>query len=322
MAIKGIDVSNHQGTIDWQKVKNTGIRFAIIRAGYGGSNIDESFKRNIQGAHNAGIPVGVYWFSYALNVNDALAEAKQCVKAIQNYRVILPVFYDFEADTVSYAKKQGVTLTRTDYNAFAKKFCDYIKASGFKAGVYYNLDFKRNWVDTKIIGKYYQWLAYYTAEEQTACAIQQYSSTGKISGINGNVDLNWLINDTLIDAVKDFDNGDTETGTDSRRIQYIKRLQRALNDAYKTGLAVDGSAGPLTKKAIEQHYLYYKMPTIKNVHVGWVQATLRLLGYTIDIDNSYGPASRLVVRKFQKDNRLEVDGYAGVQTHLKIIEKL
>lgn len=321
MAIKGIDVSNHQGLIDWERVKNSGIRFAIIRAGYGRSNIDESFRRNAEGARKAGIPMGVYWFSYALSEAGALAEAKQCVSTIRNDPVKLPVFYDFEAVSVQYAKEQGVNVTKADYNRWVRVFCEYVADSGYKAGVYYNLDFKRNWVDQRIIGKYYQWLAYYTTEKQTDYAVQQYSSTGRVDGISGNVDLDWVLSDRLVKIIENHEHGSDGNGQE-RRIRYIKRLQEALNEAYDAGLAVDGSAGPLTRKAIERHYLYYKMPTIKNAHVGWLQEVLRLLGYSIDRDNSYGPATEKVVRQFQQEHGLAVDGYAGVETHLALLNLL
>lgn len=313
MAIKGVDVSNHQGSIDWQKVKNSGIDFAIIRAGYGRTNIDFRFKNNIEGAIRAGLPVGVYWFSYALSGANALEEAKTCVNAIQNYKIILPVFYDFEAASVDYAKRQGVSIDKKDYNNFTRRFCDYVESRGYRGGVYYNLDFKRNWVDMGVVGQYVQWLAYYTTGEQRSYDLQQYSNNGKVSGINGSVDLDWLFNEELLK---------NEQPEESQRVRFIKELQRALNGSYDMRLDVDGSAGPLTRRAIEEHYLYYRMPTIKNAHVGWLQKALKTLGYEIDLDNSYGPATRQAVQDFQKKEGLEVDGFAGLATHMKILDLL
>lgn len=106
---------------------------------------------------------------------------------------------------------------------------------------------------------------------------------------------------------------------ESNLVKYTKSLQTALNAAYSAGLAVDGSAGPLTQSCINKYYLYYKMPTIKNAHVSWLQTALKALGYSITVDGSFGPATQTTVKQFQKDKKLDVDGYAGVKTHLKIL---
>lgn len=199
MAIKGIDVSSHQRTINWTKVKNDGVKFAIIRAGYGQTHTDDYFTANAKGAIAAGIPIGIYWFSYALNEKQALEEARKCVEVIKAYKITLPVFYDFEYDSVNYAKKNGVTVTKSLFNKFTKIFCDYIQSKGYKAGVYYNLDYKRRFVDSSICGKYYQWLAHYTGDQDKDYAVHQYSESGKVSGIStGKVDMNWLNDESLL----------------------------------------------------------------------------------------------------------------------------
>lgn len=99
----------------------------------------------------------------------------------------------------------------------------------------------------------------------------------------------------------------------------VKQLQTALNTSYNLKLKVDGDFGKNTKKAVDAHYLYYRPRTIQNQHVKWLQQMLRNLGYTIDVDGSYGNQSKTVVMDFQKKYGLEVDGYAGVKTHEKII---
>ena len=96
--IIGIDVSYANGTIDWSKVKAAGISFAIIRGGYGRYQVDSQFENNITGALAQGIPVGIYWFSYALDVAGAKAEAQKCLETIRGYDVKLPIFFDFEYD--------------------------------------------------------------------------------------------------------------------------------------------------------------------------------------------------------------------------------
>lgn len=104
---------------------------------------------------------------------------------------------------------------------------------------------------------------------------------------------------------------------------YAKSLQVALNTAYELNLKVDGYVGPLTKQAIDHHYLWYvKQRPMVNVHVSWLQGCLARLGYDIDVDGSFGPATEAVAKRFQKDAGIDVDGYCGVQTHLAILKKL
>lgn len=189
----GIDVSEHNGTLDWAKIKAAGISFAIIRDGYGVSHTDNCFKRNMEGALAQGIHVGLYHFSYALNPAGAKKEAEFVLKLLEPYKgkITLPVFFDFEYDTVSYAKKQGVTLGKEAFNAHTTAFCDTIQADGYRAGVYYNLDYLRNYVDKDRIGKYAQWYAQYADKASTnSWDFWQYSSSYTIPGCSGRFDIN------------------------------------------------------------------------------------------------------------------------------------
>ena len=199
--IIGIDVSEHNGALDWAKIKAAGIGFAIIRTGYGVSHTDNYFKRNMEGALAQGIPVGIYHFSYALNAAGAKAEAEYVLKLIQPYKdkITLPVFYDFEYDTVSYAKKQGVTLDREAFNAHTVAFCETIKAAGYTPGTYYNLDCLRRYVDINRVGGYVQWYAQYASTASAAgWAIWQYSSSYTIPGCSGRFDVNVLGDASLL----------------------------------------------------------------------------------------------------------------------------
>lgn len=114
-------------------------------------------------------------------------------------------------------------------------------------------------------------------------------------------------------------NQDNTAKTESKKVKYTKALQAALNASYGSGLEEDGSAGPLTQACINKHYLYYKTPTIRNAHVSWLQDAFKAQGYTITVDGSFGPATEKVVKQFQRDHGLVVDGYAGVKTHLMIL---
>lgn len=189
--IYGIDVSTHNGNLDWEKIKASGIAFAIIRAGYGRTGVDAQFHNNIEGALSQNIPVGVYWFSYALNAAGAAAEAKKCLEVIAGYDIQLPVFFDFEYDTVRYAEKNGVTLGKEAYNDHAEAFLQEIEKAGYRAGIYYNLDYKRRFVDSNRLGKYTQWFAQYNPTPSwDGYDIWQKTSSHKIADIPGNFDLN------------------------------------------------------------------------------------------------------------------------------------
>jgi GH25 family lysozyme M1 (1,4-beta-N-acetylmuramidase) len=155
---RGIDVSHHNGIIDWQKVKADGIDFAIIRCGYGQIE-DREFKKYIDGAIKAGIPVGIYYFSYALNAQQAKDEAAHCMKLIKPYKIDLPVYFDFEYDSETFAAKKGVTYTKSLRTDIHKAFCDAIKAGGYKPGIYTNIDYITNRIDWNALKGCSLWLA-------------------------------------------------------------------------------------------------------------------------------------------------------------------
>lgn len=194
MALKGIDISQHQGSnIDAKKVKNDGIGFVIIRQGYR-KQIDKHFLTNVKKFKEANVDIhGVYHFAYPLNRNDAIEEAKSCIKNVQTAGLgkDIIIFYDFEYDTINNAKKKGVKLTKTNCIDFTNAFCDYIKSKGYKTGFYLNQDYYKNWYDAATIKKYTVWLADYNATPHYDCVYHQYTSSGKVNGISGNVDMNW-----------------------------------------------------------------------------------------------------------------------------------
>lgn len=199
MALKGIDVSQWQGNIDWQSVKSAGVQFAMLRAGYGRNNLDTKFHRNAQGAVAAGIPIGLYWFSYALNVDMARKEAQYAVELAKKYKITWPIAYDLEYDTVSYALKNGVTITKSLATQMAKAFCEEIKRLGYLPMVYTNLDYLNRYFDRSQL-PYDLWYAQYApAADVKEKAIWQYSSKGSVAGIEGAVDLNY--------GYKDYGNG-------------------------------------------------------------------------------------------------------------------
>jgi GH25 family lysozyme M1 (1,4-beta-N-acetylmuramidase) len=162
---KGIDVSHHQGAIDWRKVKAFGIDFAIIRAGRD-VTVDRMFHQHIKGAIDAGLSVGVYWFSYALSKADAQREADFCLQTIKPYKLDLPVFYDYEYDSERYSKERGVTPTKRLRTDIVKAFCERIKASGYEVGIYTNIDYIINRLYWDELKHYPLWLAQFPLGEK------------------------------------------------------------------------------------------------------------------------------------------------------------
>lgn len=201
MIKSGIDVSYHQGTIDWKKVADSGIEFAMIRAGYGKSTVDEKFIENIVGADTAGLKVGVYWFIYALNEADAIANADKCHETIKLYKDILDlgVAADYEYDSDNYSIKKGVTQTNESRTRIVRAFLRRLEEYGYKVINYANPDYLKGKFEP--LNEYPLWLAYYTDNETKAKSYNpimwQYSSKGSVPGIKGNVDLNYLYDSVI-----------------------------------------------------------------------------------------------------------------------------
>ena len=198
MVKKYIDISKFQGNVDFAKVKGH-VDGVIIRAGYGANNIDAQFKRNITECNRLGIPCGVYWFSYAYTEEMARKEAEYCLAAIKPYRVELPVCFDFEYDSVTYAQKNGVGIGKTLATSLCHAFCGTIEAAGYYAMNYTNKDYlNRYFGDTTF--KYDLWIAAWPNNPDPnnppcECGIWQYTSKGSVPGINGNVDMNYAYKD-------------------------------------------------------------------------------------------------------------------------------
>ena len=278
-AIKGIDVSKHNGYINWKKVKNDGIKFVIIRAGYGSSTIDERFEEYINGAIEENLDVGIYWFSYAISEEKARLEALKCMEVIKPYKdkITYPIFYDFEYDSVSYAKKHGVIINKTKATAFAYAFLKEIQRGGYIPGLYTNIDFSNNYFFKSIQREYDLWIAQYSSRStySESHVMWQYSESGRVSGISGNVDLDYCYK-----KYKKNNNDDKNSGTDTNPNTnkdnnkedniikvLIKSLQNALNESYDCNLDEDGIFGSKTKEAVKNHPLSIKSKNKKLEHI-------------------------------------------------------
>ena len=201
MSDRWIDVSAHNGAIDWRKVAAAGIKGAIIRAGYGNSvsQQDTAFRANITGAVKAGLKAAVYYFSYADSVADALKEWAACRQIIAPYRTkILFVTLDYEYDSVDYYRRiHGAAPSKALINQTVGAFLSAAKADGWKTALYTNNDYRRNIFTAATLNAWdYLWLADYTGGPDIPCAIQQTTSSGRVPGISGSVDL-----DTVFAAI-------------------------------------------------------------------------------------------------------------------------
>ena len=202
---QGVDISYHNDTVDFKKVKKAGVDFVILRVGYrgygssGSINADKNFTTYIKDAQSAGLPVGVYFYSQAITTTEARAEANYVLRKIKSYDIQLPIVFDYEFAEVSKGRldsawKSG-KLNKTKMTAIAMKFCETVENAGYDAMVYANKSFFTDQLDhTKIEQEYGIWLAHYTTNTNYSgnYDIWQFSSTGKISGVSGDVDCNFM----------------------------------------------------------------------------------------------------------------------------------
>lgn len=196
---KTIDVSAYQNYVDWEKVKADGVEYVILRCGtgYPENHVDAKFVQNVTACNKLGIPVGVYWFSYATNVGEAKAEAKFVLNLIRKYRIDLPVVYDFEYDSVKKANAKGIKVTKQLATEMAKAFLSTIQEAKYYAMIYSNGDYLNNYFDSSITKEYDLWYAAwpskavdYTKDKPSrSCGIWQYGSS-VVNGISGKVDTN------------------------------------------------------------------------------------------------------------------------------------
>lgn len=184
---KGIDVSKWNGNINWDKVKSAGINFAIVREGYGKRDprqVDKKFKDNINGAKSVGIHTGIYHYSYADSVEDAINEAQFCLENIEGLKLEYPVIIDVE-------DKEQLKLNNRQRTDIVEAFCNEVEKHGYYAMFYCNLNWLNNYLlKDELLPKYDLWLAEWNVDKPScSCGIWQRSSTGNIDGISGNVDL-------------------------------------------------------------------------------------------------------------------------------------
>lgn len=193
-SVPGIDVSSHQGIIDWPAVKEAGVEFAIIRVGYRGYNSgtihpDERAAQNLADAKAAGLKIGAYFFSQALTEQEAIEEARFALKMLEGVKLDLPLVYDWEY--VSESARTG-SMGSEMLMACIHAFCGEVAKAGYDPMVYFNQDLAKNLLDLTALTEYPFWLAMYDDRMTFPYKIRfwQYSDEGSVAGIEGNVDLN------------------------------------------------------------------------------------------------------------------------------------
>lgn len=194
LSYKGIDVSSYQGVIDWNRVKADGVDFAIIRTtlrGYGTGRLveDDNFAANIEGAMNAGIHVGVYVFSQAITEEEVIEEAQSAIDALAPYATGIPIVIDVER--ISGSQGRMDTLTPSERTDMIVKFAEVVSNAGYKPYVYYNTEMSIMYVDLPRLENIPKWYASYSSDffYPYDIDILQYSATGRVDGITGDVDM-------------------------------------------------------------------------------------------------------------------------------------
>lgn len=301
MIKKLIDVSEHQGQIEWEKVKHQ-IDGAILRCGYGMDQTnqdDEQFKRNADECTRLGIPFGVYLYSYADTEEKANSEAAHVLRLIDGYKLAYPVYLDLEeAGTEKGAVKR------------AEIFAEIIEKAGYMCGIYANL----NWWENHLKGleKYTKWIAQYNSTCDYTGAnkdIWQYTSKGSIDGISGNVDMNECYRDFPAELHAE------EVEKEANGFTVLEWQQTAVKDGFRfPQYGVDGIWGAeceaVAKQAVVMErttYLYKNLTKLVQKYLG------------IKVDGLCGPNTDKAIANWQKANGLTADGAVGIKTWKKML---
>lgn len=232
MKLYGIDVSSHQGQIDWEKVKNSGkVSFAILRCGWGNdlnSQDDSKFERNVKECDRLGIPWGAYLYSYAMTVEEAEDEAKHVLRLLEGKKPLYPICFDME-DADGYKAKRG-GLSKDLATEICMKFCSTIESNGYYAMLYANKDWLTNKLDMSKLKRFDCWLAQWNDEPtyDGQFGIWQYSSDGEIPGISGRVDMNQTTD------YRDYPSYMKEKGTNNWEVESpVEDVDKEVNVTYR-----------------------------------------------------------------------------------------
>ena len=210
--VNGIDVSSHNGKIDWNAVKKAGIEYAMIRVGYrtlqsGGLFEDTNFRTNIDGALKAGLKVGVYMFSQATAEWEAIEEANFALERVKGYSITLPIVIDYEYGKNHTGRLADAKLDIDTATRVVNSFCTTVQANGYKPMIYANKNMFQKGIRGSVLDDYYKiWLAHYTtgSDYNDIYYAWQYSSKGRVSGISGNVDCDFFYETYNLEGAKNY----------------------------------------------------------------------------------------------------------------------
>lgn len=262
--IYGMDVSHHQGNIDWDKVKGEGkVKFVMIRLGHGsnGGTLDREFKDNVKGAERVGIPWGVYFYSYALTVDQVKKEAKYVIDVLKDYSPDYPIAFDME-DADGYKKNNGMPS-----NAQLVAMCDTFMSMLEDAGYYSILYASRSWLNSQLksakLNKYDKWLAEWrdTASYKGNHGMWQYTDKGRVAGISGLVDMNIA----YVDYEKVIK--PNKKPVVKPKPEYINQYKVKLGDTLG---AIASRYGTTVKRIMQLN------PSIKNANQIWAGQVLKI----------------------------------------------
>lgn len=323
---KGPDISTHNGNVDVKRIRDAGYKRIAMRAGYGKNNTDKKFERNALACVNLNVPVMLYWFSYAQTAEGSAKEAEYVVNHAKKYWEKCPIAFDLEYDTVRYARTKGVNIDKKLATDMAIGFLRRVKELGYIPVLYTNKDYLKNYFDfdriVSQVGQVYLWYARYassiTTAERNKVHIWQYTSKGKIPGVNGNVDLN--------EFYTDFETITKEPEENTNCNINILNFQKAANldgylDMNGKPLEEDGKDGPRTRSVRKKINMKAKKvglvwKTGSRGHVvRWFQERCNeILGHEQREDGNYGKNARKECLDLQHKLGLKEDGIAGYNT--------
>lgn len=263
MSYKGIDVSKWQGNIDWTKVKESGIQFAMLRSSFGTNGKDSYFEKNYKNAKAVGMPLGAYHYSYAKTVAEAIKEAEFCISVLKGKTFDYPIAYDLEEKSVAALGKGTVS-------AIADAFCSRLEKEGYYVVIYSSLHWFNTYFTETIFKKYDIWLAQWASKITFGrpVGLWQYTSKGSVPGISGNVDMNRSFKDypSIIANLRGPVNNDDDIS--SKSVETL--AQEVLANKYGVGEARKKALGDRyeeVQKRVNQ-ILYKKPEEIKKPKAG------------------------------------------------------
>lgn len=240
--LRGIDISGYQKNIDWEKVKNSGVEFAIIKLGNiiddaPKFTIDNYFKRNYNECKRLGIPIGLYVYNYINDLNNIRIAANKVIAFLKNYKIQLPIYLDMEDASIAKEGRNKLTQMTIEFNTI-------VEEAGYWAGVYANLNWFNNYLNKNEIKKRYTtWIAHYGVNEErykNEYDMLQYSSSGRVNGIYGNVDVNIMYRNLIYEINKEdkyMEELYNQYGKDTVDKALKRLIETFIDDANPSGWA-------------------------------------------------------------------------------------